>query len=37
MSAIKTVNKKITKPVKVTKCVQEAQKAELIFCTVVSL
>ena len=37
VSAIKTINKKITETVKVTKCVQEAQKAELIFCTVASL
>lgn len=34
MNAIKTVNIKITETVKVKKCVQEAQKTELIYCPV---
>lgn len=37
VSAIKTVNIKITETVKVKKCVQEAQKTELIYCPVASL
>ena len=34
VSAIKTVNIKITETVKVKKCVQEAQQTELIYCPV---
>ena len=37
VSAIKTVNIKITEIVKVKKCVQEAQKTEQIYCPVASL
>lgn len=37
MSEIKTVDKKNTKAIKVTKGVQEPQKAEFIFCTMVFL
>lgn len=37
MSKIQRVDKKITKAVKITVCVQEAQKVKLIFCAIASL